>query len=207
MENLNWITQQFKIFGRDLFIQGVIAAHSGNMSVIYGDKMLITRSGAMLGNLSDKDIVEVFLDNDGIDKQNNASREVMVHRAIYRHTDAKAIIHAHSPYAIVLSLIESEIIPVDAEGFFYYKDVPILDVKDTIASHEVADNISQLFAKSNIVMIRGHGSVAIGAAFEDAFLYTSSFDNACKINYLLRMANPVVYNKVTLKNRIKGGGK
>ena len=205
MSDYNWLIEQFKIFGRDLFIQGVIAAHSGNMSVRVGDKMLITRSGAMLGNLTEKDVVSVNIADDSLDEQMNASREVIVHREIYRRCDTQAIVHAHTPYGIVLSLLEQEIIPVDAEGFYYYKDVPILDVKETIASPAVAQNLPALFDKSNIVMVRGHGSFAIGNTFEEAFLYTSSFANACKINYLLRAASPTIYNNVTLKNRINGG--
>ncbi len=55
-----------------------------------------------------------------------ASTELVGHRAIYRQTPALAVIHAHPPHAVALSLLEREIIPVDMEGSFHLSKVRVL---------------------------------------------------------------------------------
>ena len=46
---------QFQQFGRDLFIMGLTTSHGGNMSVRMGDRIIITRTGAMLAHLTERD--------------------------------------------------------------------------------------------------------------------------------------------------------
>jgi L-fuculose-phosphate aldolase len=67
--------------GRDLFVGGLTTSHGGNMSVSDGQRIWITRTGAMLGRLSSEDIIETPWYADVADE--NASSELLVHRAIY----------------------------------------------------------------------------------------------------------------------------
>jgi len=45
------ILSQFQTVGRDLFSQGLVSSHGGNLSIRLGDRLIITRRGSMLGNL------------------------------------------------------------------------------------------------------------------------------------------------------------
>ena len=106
-------------------------------------KIYITKRDGMLGNLKEDDIVEVGMEpgeNDSI-----ASREVMIHRAIYKETGYKAIVHAHPIKAIVLSFKESKIVPQDSEGQYVIKSVPVVKVRDKIGSDEVARMLPSIY--------------------------------------------------------------
>ncbi|MFH1540894.1 MAG: class II aldolase/adducin family protein [Elusimicrobiota bacterium] len=168
-------------FGQEMMVQGLNNSHSGNVSCRQGNIIHITRHGARLGDLSCGDFVAVNLKDDKKDK--NASIEIMVHRAIYLvNPDVQAIVHAHPPVAIALSLNLKKIIPIDAEGSYYLPEIPILTkCKEVISSNCVAENIPQFFKTYKVVVVRGHGSFAVGKNFEEAYLYTSVLESASKI--------------------------
>jgi len=192
--------ENFIKFGRELFIRGLIASHSGNLSVKRGNEILITRRGSMLGNLAKEDIVSAPLIANGVEA---ASRELVVHRTIYQATPALACVHVHPPYAIALSLTEKEIIPIDEEGAFYLPKVPILAVENSIGSEVVANQLAKLFNGSKIAMIKGHGSFAIGETLEEAYLKTSSLEHSCEIIHLVKTLSPGLYHQRILRMKNK----
>lgn len=113
----------FALVGRDLFATGLVSSRGGNLSLRRGDRLLITRRGCMLGHLGAGDLVEAGLE-DGVPAPEEASSEVLVHRAIYRETPALAIVHAHPPSTVFLSLVEQFIIAVDVEGSHLLRRFP-----------------------------------------------------------------------------------
>ena len=58
-QTLKETTQLMQMVGRDIFLAHLISSHGGNISVRVGDELCITRTGSMLGRLSDTDIVVV----------------------------------------------------------------------------------------------------------------------------------------------------
>ncbi|KUK11699.1 MAG: Class II aldolase/adducin family protein [Clostridia bacterium 41_269] len=175
--------EEFKKYGRLLFESGVISSHGGNMSIKLKEGIAITRRNSMLGNLTDGDIVIVEADGTGSEA---ASRELPVHLSIYNKIDCGAVVHAHPPYAVALSLIMDRIVPVDAEGSYYLKEVPVLSVENSIGSEEVAEKIPKLLKQCPIVMVKGHGSFAVGRDLEEGFRLTSSLEFSSRILWLCR---------------------
>ncbi|WP_287155639.1 aldolase [Candidatus Solincola tengchongensis] len=181
--------EQFSFFGRELFLQGVNSSHSGNMSVRVGDRIFITRRGSMLSHLKEGDLVETGLQDDD-SHITLASTEIKIHRAIYRETSALAVVHAHPPCAVALSLLEDEIRPVDTEGIYYFKVVPVLGADLTVGSDEVAEKLPLLLQNYKIAMVRGHGSFAVGQMLEEAFQWTSSLEASCRALLFYRLLSP-----------------
>lgn len=175
----------FQQIGRDLFQSGLNNSHSGNISVRFGDRIIITRRGSMLGHLQEGDLIETGLDrNDS--NITLASTEIRVHRAIYKRTPALAVVHAHPPHAIALSLVEDEIIPVDSEGSYLMHKIPVVCAEHTIGSEEIEQALPEVLNDYKAVMIRGHGSFAVGQLPEEAYQLTSSLEHSCRILVLTR---------------------
>ncbi|MEW6555957.1 MAG: class II aldolase/adducin family protein [Elusimicrobiota bacterium] len=175
-------------FGREMMFQGLNNSHSGNVSCRRANTIYITRHGARLGDLSYQDFVAVNLKDEKRDK--DASVEIKAHRAIYlANSEVQAIIHAHPPNAIALSLNCEKIIPIDMEGNYYLPEIPVLtECKETISSECVAENLPQMLGKYKVVVVKGHGSFAVGKNFEEAYLYTSVCESASKI---------IIFNRIT----------
>jgi L-fuculose-phosphate aldolase len=175
----------FRDIGRDLFLRGLISSHAGNISLRIGQKICITRRGSMLGRITQEDLVDVDLEKPDSHLL-RASSEIVVHRAIYRNTSALAVVHAHPPYATLLSMVADDLIPVDSEGSYLFKKVPVVSVEKTVGSQESAQLVSEALRDYKIVMLRGHGSFARGDMLEDAYMLTSSLEASAFYIYHLQ---------------------
>ncbi|HNW93308.1 MAG TPA: class II aldolase/adducin family protein [bacterium] len=195
---------QFQKIGAELLQFGINASHSGNISVRAGDEIVITRSGSMLSQLGPGDLVTVPLAGEFVGA---ASRELVVHRAIYRGTSARAILHVHPPYSTMLSLVDDEIIPFDSEAFFFLKAVPVLRTKETIGSPEVADKLPPILARhGKIAVLATHGSFAIGDCLEDTYLWTTTLERAANLIYLTKTFDEGAYRRTrrAMQQKLRG---
>ena len=184
-EKYREIIDEFKKIGRAVFDVGLNNSHSGNMSVRVGDRILITRRGSMLGFLQDHDIIETGLEQDdsGISL---ASTEVAVHRAIFNGTSCLAIVHTHPITATALSLVQDEIIPVDVEGSYYLRKVPILEFEFGTGSKEMEQELPKALKNYRVVMVKGHGAFSVGNFLEEAFHYAHMVENVAEIIYRVK---------------------
>ncbi len=182
------IFQQFVGVGRDLWDAQMISSHGGNISLRVGDRVIIKRRGAQLGRLQPHDLVETNLEkNDsGVAL---ASTELLVHRAIYLKTPALAICHCHPRTAIAFSLSRDEIIPIDNEASYLLKKVPVIWEEFPSGTPEMANKLATALESYKIVMLRGHGSFAIGQTLDDALLLSTTFEEACQIMLAAKIIN------------------
>jgi L-fuculose-phosphate aldolase len=178
----------FRDIGRDLFLRGLVSSHAGNLSVRTGTAIWITRTGAMLGRITRDDAIEVDpVGPDPIDS--HASSELTVHRAIYGATGAGAVVHAHPPYATLLSMLQDELTPIDSEGYYVLGRVHVVDIGAVVAAGlpESARAVSEALKEHRIVLLKGHGSFARGDTLEHAYMPTSSLEaSSFYLYHLLR---------------------
>jgi len=176
---------QFQSVGQALFTQGLVSPQGGNLSVKFGEHLVITHRGSLLGSIQKGDLVET-----GISKNNRAtplaSMELEVHRCIYKNTSALAVVHAHPPYAVALSFVEKEIVPPDIEGQALLPKVPILSAEMAVKPGELADEIARLMGEHRVVLVRGHGTFAASQLLEEAYYYTVVLEQSCRLLYLLK---------------------
>jgi L-fuculose-phosphate aldolase len=179
------LISQFQTVGRDLCARGLVSSHSGNLSIRLGECLCITHRSSMLGCLEEHDLIETKINkNDRFTPL--ASTELAVHRAIYKRTSASAVVHAHPAHAVALSFSEQEIIPSDIEGNLLLSIVPVLDCVTTAKSGSCAEEIAEALVTHKIVLVRGHGSFAAGQLLEEAYLYTTTLEESCRLIYLLK---------------------
>ena len=174
------ILQQFQEIGRDMFVHNLISSHGGNISMRLGDRIFITRRGSMLGRLQERDIIEtgLFKKDSGVTL---ASTELIVHRAIYLATPGLAVAHAHTRRAVALSLARNEIVPIDNEGSYLLKKIPVVEVEFASGTPQMANTVAEALKSYKIIVLRGHGSFAIGQTLEEAFQWTDALEEACEI--------------------------
>jgi len=179
------ILSQFQSVGQDLFTQGLVSATSGDLSIRLGDRLIITRRGSRLGCLQENDLIET-----GTTKNDRstplASTELTVHRTIYQQTSALAVVHAHPPHAVALSLTDTEIVPSDTEGVVMMGRIPVLGWHMKVRPGGLANIIAQALKQYRIVMVHGHGSFAVGQLLEEAYSFTTTLEESCRVICLLR---------------------
>ncbi|MBN2153398.1 MAG: class II aldolase/adducin family protein [Candidatus Lokiarchaeota archaeon] len=174
---------QFKKFGDFLRERQYNSASSGNIAVRRGNKMYITRRGSMKGDLQLGDVVEVSMDKD----DSNiviASTEAYVHRNIMRETPALATMHCHPAHSVVLSMYyttvlkQDYIIPIDVEGNYVLKKIPIVTLKNPTGSKEMEEEIPKAMRNYNIIVLNGHGVFSRGPNLTEAFNWITVLEEA-----------------------------
>jgi L-fuculose-phosphate aldolase len=192
------IYETFRDIGRDLYAGGMISSHGGNLSMRLGDRVVIKRRGAMLGNLKPHDLIET-----GIEKNDSgvalASTELLVHRAIYMNTPALAVCHCHPRTAIAFSLSRDEIVPIDNEASYLLKKVPVVTEEFPSGTPEMARKVAEALRNYKIIMLRGHGSFATGQTLDEAFHWSSTLEESCQIALAAKQINEpfIEYRKMS----------
>jgi len=166
---------EFERIGKRLFAEHLVGGNFGNMSVrTTDDGFLIKRTGAYMDVMWEP----VFVPFTG-EVPKDASSEYRVHREVYNRTPYRAIVHAHPPAAIAASLVLDRIVPEDSEGQMLCPVIPV--VAGAPGTQEIADNVAAALVRSNLVMVRGHGSFAAGKTLDEAYLYTSLAEHSCRV--------------------------
>jgi L-fuculose-phosphate aldolase len=165
---------EFERIGKRLFAEHLVGGNFGNLSVREGDGFYIKPTGAYLDVATEP----VFVPLEGVVPA-RASSEYRVHREVYRKSSWTAIVHAHPPAAVALSLLRDEIKPEDSEGIMFCPVIPV--VTGDPGSQEIADAVSSVLAHSKLVIARGHGTFSAGKTLDEAYLYTSLAEHACRV--------------------------
>ncbi len=174
--------------GKVLYKEGLVNSHAGNISVRIGRNLLIKKTGRMLGFLTEEDIIELPIFEETEDDI-LASRELIVHREIYKKTDAKAVIHAHPVNAVALTfLLDKYFVPIDSEGELFVGKVPILEVEKPSGSEELAEAVPKVFngEKTDYVLVKTHGSFIKAQSLNQALRFTSDLEYCAKIFNLVQ---------------------
>jgi L-fuculose-phosphate aldolase len=192
------IYEMFREIGRDLYAQNMVSSHGGNLSIRLGDRVIIKRRGAMLGQLKPHDLIET-----GLEKNDSnvalASTELLAHRTIYLNTPALAICHCHPRTAIAFSLTRNEIVPIDNEGSYLLKKVPVITEEFASGTPQMANKVAEALKDYKIIMLRGHGSFATGQTLDEAFFWSSTLEEACQIMLSAKLINEpfIEYRKMS----------
>src|SRR5512145_1521785 len=192
------IYEMFREIGEDLYTAQMISSHGGNLSIRLGDRIIIKRRGAQLGRLKPHDLIETRLDkNDsGVAL---ASTELLVHRTIYMNTPALAICHCHPRTAVAFSLSRDELVPIDNEASYLLKKIPVVTEEFASGTPQMANKVAAALQNYKIIMLRGHGSFAIGQTLDEAFFWTSTLEEACQIAFYAKLIDEpfIEYRKMS----------
>lgn len=164
-------------WGVKVFERHLVSGWGGNLSCRFGkDHYLITHQHAALGFLSPKDIVEIDAQGHALNRAQHPSSETAMHLAIYAATDAQAIVHVHPPGVIAYCQERYSFVPLSFEEKYTLGEVPVVP-QDTPTVTEPARVVDELRLHP-VVILQGHGTVAYGKSFQEAFLMTDLLEEA-----------------------------
>ncbi|HEY4345761.1 MAG TPA: class II aldolase/adducin family protein [Parvibaculum sp.] len=155
--------------GLELARTGLSPQQSGNVSARFRGGMLITPTGMSYGDLLPGDIVWMNFDGHVPAGNRVPSSEWHMHAAIYAaRTDAQAIVHAHSDFAVTLAVMKRDIPP------FHYM-VALLGGRDircapyaTFGTGELAKHAVAALRDRKACLLAHHGQIALGDSVEEA---------------------------------------
>ena len=172
--------------GSILYQSGLMVSNDGNISVRMNDgNILITPAGLCKGRISPEDLL--VIDPQGnlllpaLDLSLRPTSEMPMHLEVYRQrSDVRAVIHTHLVYANALAISKGEIrMDVIPEAIMTFGQVPITDYA-LPSSEENADAIRELIKDHDVLILRNHGSLAVGKDLDQALIHTERLEHVCK---------------------------
>ncbi len=172
--------------GQRLYAAGLAVAKSGNLSARIDDEnILITGSGTFLGQLKESDIVKVSLSSGKSEAGLNPSSELPLHSLVYKNFTAKVVIHCHPPLINGYFAVVKTLKAMSFETKFYLGDIPVIPQETPTVTDPAA--VSAALKTNNLVVLKNHGTVAIGDKFEVALSLTEALEESVKSAAIARL--------------------
>ena len=169
-------------WGKLLFDRHLISGWGGNVSCrAMENNFLITGQHAPLGFLTATDLVRIDSAGQPIDKSQRPSSETPLHLAVYAGTNTEVVVHVHPPAVLAFSLNHDSFLPVSFEEKYTIGEVPIV-AQDTPTVTKPEKLVEEL-RYHPVVIIKGHGTVALGKDFQEAFLLTDLLEEAVRCRF------------------------
>jgi ribulose-5-phosphate 4-epimerase/fuculose-1-phosphate aldolase len=171
--------------------RGYAFGSTGNLSVRDGDTVWITPTGQSLRHTRVESLAAI--DRHGVPLNGNKpSKEFPFHLAAYAATGTRghAIVHLHSTWSVMLSCLDDldEDAPLPMFTPYYLMRVAPLAVVPyrRPGSDDLATVIAHGAERSNCLLLRNHGMVAIGRSMNEAVDRAEELEETCKLYFLSR---------------------
>lgn len=179
--------------GRLMYEKDLIVGIDGNVSArLTPGRFLITPSGLPKGSLTEDDILVIDDQGAALGPETALSRglkptsELPMHLEAYRQRpDVGAVVHAHPPISIALSIAN---IPMDSgmlpESLLMVG--PIVTAPYSLpSSEENAAAIRELVVQHDAIILQRHGSLTVGDSPRQAYLRLEAVEQNARILFML----------------------
>ncbi|MFG2355598.1 class II aldolase/adducin family protein [Streptomyces sp. NPDC048521] len=159
---------------------GLVVGTSGNVSARVGDLVLVTPSGVPYDRLTPDDITGVDLTGRQVLGTLVPTSELPMHLAVYRTTDAGAVVHTHAVHATAVSTLVPELPPVHYMTGALGGPVRVAPYA-TYGTEELAENMLRALADRSGCLLQNHGTLTYGAGLDQAYDRTAQLEWMCRL--------------------------
>ena len=186
--------------------QGLVFSTWGNISVRLDDgNILITPSKVDYDTMKPEDLVVLSPDGKQVSGTRLSTSEREIHRKIMnKRKDVGAIIHMHSPYAMMAEA-RNEGVPVISEEMCQLLGGAIPISSEFVPSdmHEkLGEVVSACVDDTNSILIRNHGPICFGKTLNEARVCCQVVEKSCKMYIHLLAAGGI--QTISEENVLRG---
>ncbi|MCX5383202.1 class II aldolase/adducin family protein [Streptomyces sp. NBC_00083] len=160
--------------------EGLVVGTSGNVSVRLGDLVLVTPTGVPYDRLGPADTVAVDLEGRQVLGTLRPTSELPMHLAVYRATDARAVVHTHAVHATAVSTLVPELPLVHYMAAALGGPVRVAPYA-VYGSEELAGNMLAALEGRTGCLLQNHGTVTYGAGLDQAYDRTAQLEWMCRL--------------------------
>jgi L-fuculose-phosphate aldolase len=156
-------------YGQRMAADRLVVGSAGNISIRLGGQFIMTPSGVNYDQISPADVC--VLDSAGTVLDGNGSRssEWPLHRKVYEITEAGAVVHTHSPFAVAASTICDEIPAVHYSVLRLGGPTVPVTPYATFGSERLAALAGAALRERTAVLLQNHGTVCYGRTLAEAY--------------------------------------
>ncbi len=183
------LREEIVAIGKRMWEKGFLAAADGNISVRLGpERILITPSGLGKGFLAADQLLRIDLDGRVLASNHPGTRgltpssETMMHLEAYRQRpDVQAVIHAHPPLSIALTVaglpLDADVLPEVIYSVGVIPTAPYVTPGTPDGQHA----IRALVQKHDAILLDHHGTLTVGATLTEAYMRLERVEHSAAI--------------------------
>ncbi|MDX1521575.1 MAG: class II aldolase/adducin family protein [Anaerolineae bacterium] len=187
------LREEIVLVGKLLYEKGLIVATDGNISARLDDTtILITPSGLCKGLMTPDQLITIDLDGRKVGPTTPTneslipSSETAMHlEAFKQRPDVMAVVHAHPPHAIALSIVDISLADCMLPEAIVFLGLTPTTPYATPSSEENAAAIRKVITGHDALVLQRHGSLTVGSSPLNAFYRTETLEQIARITYML----------------------
>ena len=163
------------------------ANHDGNVSALFEDKILATPTAESKGSIVGEMIITLDMTGKKVAGIGKPFSEMKLHLAAYRsRVDARAVVHAHPPFATARGLVGKPLGNVLPEAVVSIGEVIPVSPFAMPGAPENEEIVARALQQTDVFMMPGNGVLSIGSDVEQAYLRLELVEHVAKIDYYAR---------------------
>jgi L-fuculose-phosphate aldolase len=161
--------------------EGLVIGTAGNVSVRADDRVVVTPTGCVFGEVGADDMTVVDLDG-RVDGDGAApTSELGLHLGVYERFDwAGAVVHTHSPMATAVGCVLDELPPIHYQMLSLGGPVRVAPYA-TFGSDELHAHVLAALEGHTAALMRNHGALTCGTGLDSAVEATFLLEWACSL--------------------------
>jgi L-fuculose-phosphate aldolase len=177
---------------RILACEGVFPLALGHVSErVPGDDLVCILSGEVhdrggtLDKIDAAGIVVIDFDGKLVEGELQPPGECFIHTEIYRsRPEVRSVVHAHPPIAVALSAAGQEVLPITARSALFAPRVTIFPYHGQVDDPHIGAEVAAALGQASALVLRGHGSVTVGASLEEACIRTLTLEETARQQWI-----------------------
>ena len=120
-----------------------------------------------------------------------------VHQAIYKvRPDARAIMHFHSPQAILLSVTGRTVRPMHNYSAIFFEGVPLFDKPGQTETPHKAAEIARALGPCKAILLRGHGAVVVASNIPEVCMLSLYLEESARLQVeAMKLGEPIYLSR------------
>lgn len=190
--------------GRRLADEGMSPGSSGNISVLVGDRMILSGSGTRLGALSPESLAVLDPQGTRVDGA-KPSKEAPLHAAMYRRNPAhRAVVHLHSPHAVAWACSapwseRSAIPPLTPYFVMRVGQTPLIPFR-VPGDPELGRLVLEPGFRFHAALLANHGQIVSAENMDAAIDAAIEVEEACRIALLTQGGSPRLLDEAAVRD-------
>lgn len=174
--------------GRGIMEKGLTWGTSGNISIREKDRVWITASGTVMGELKDEDILVCDLEGNLLEGTKKPSKETAMHLNVYRkRPDIGGIVHCSPFYGTMCACADISLqTDLFIESMYYDADIQYIPYHHA-GSRELAEAVKAAAGVANVIFMRNHGLLTFDYNLKEALFAMEITEQMCKMNIISKM--------------------
>ncbi len=174
------------------------------------DRYLINPLGLLFEEVTASSILEVDLDGRITHGQGDLNPAgIVIHGAIHGNVDhAGAVVHLHSRDGVAISCQEGGLLPLTQMALMVVDDIAYHDFQGVVLDDEERASILADVGDKPLLILRNHGTLAVGRTMAEAFSRIWRLERACRFQLAaqsagvpLRLPSPAVIERTKDQGR------